>query len=57
MAEPSYRIKVIGAVFPFLVWASFLRVSPPREAKELGDRHTLREGDLRKGNLEVWEGV
>ena len=53
MAEPSYRIKVIGAVFPFLVWTSFLRVSPPREAKELGDRHTLRKGDLRKGNLEV----
>ena len=57
MAEPSYRIKVIGAVFPFLVWASFSRVSPPKEAKELGDRHTLREGDLRKGNLEVWEGI
>ena len=57
MAEPFYRIKVIEAVFPSLVWASFLRVSPPKEAKELGDRHTLRRGDLRKGNLEVWEVV
>ena len=33
MAEPSYRIKVIGAVFPFLVWASFLRVSPQGKLK------------------------
>ena len=35
----------------------FFKSIPPRKAKELGDRHTLRKGDLRKGNLEVWEGI
>ena len=30
---------------------------PPKEQQELGDRHILRSGDLRRACLEIWEVV
>ena len=47
MAEPSYRIKVIGAVFPNQIWASFSRVFPPRE-----DRNWVIDTPLGKETYE-----
>ena len=59
--QPSGRAflqnKSDRSCIPLFGLGEFSKSIPPREAKELGDRHTLRKGDLRKGNLEVWEGI
>ena len=59
--QPSGRAflqnKSDRSCIPLFGLGEFFKSIPPKEAKELGDRHTLRKGDLRKGNLEVWEGI
>ena len=59
--EPEYSLS--GRAFllnirdrsciPHFGLEGFSKSIPPKEREELGDRHTLRRGDLRRGNLEV----
>ena len=59
--EPCGRALLLNkrdsSSIPHCDLGGFFKSIPPKEQQELGDRHILRSGDLRRACLEIWEVV